>query len=224
VENLNINSVLNQLLEKVDVFSGQNSGWTMPKVKYMRLCWGVYRPLEVGTFIPTPKHIAGKRAVVNINSMDNYCFQYSVLAGMNPISVNSHQHKNRLYVYKPFMHMLNMEGIQSPVPLSSIGKFESQNPDISVNVLYHDGNQIIYIRTSTFTDQRKHHVTLLMITDGNEKFHYLSVQSMSRLISTGAKYKNKYYVCHYCLYPFRKEGRLEEHKLMCKQHQSQLIR
>jgi len=80
--------------------------------------------------------------------------------------------------------MLNMEGIQSPIPLSSIGKFESQNPDISVSMLYRDGNQIIPIRTSTFTDQHNHHVTLLVITNGNEKFHYLSVQSMSRLVST----------------------------------------
>jgi len=43
--------------------------------------------------------------------------------------------------------MLNMECIQSPVPLSSIGKFESQNPDISVSMLYHDGDQIVPICT-----------------------------------------------------------------------------
>jgi len=87
----------------------------------------------------------------------------------------------------------------SPVPLSSNGKFENQNPDISVNVLYHNGNQIVPILTSTFADDRKHHATLLMTTDGNEKFHYLSVQSMSRLVSTGAKYKRKHYVCTLCL-------------------------
>jgi len=120
--------------------------------------------------------------------------------------------------------MLNMEGIQMPVPLSSIGKFESQNPDISVNVLCYDRDQIVPIPTSTFTDHRKHHVTLLMITNGNEKFHYLSVQSMSRLVSTGAKYKSKYYVCHYCLYPFRKEDQLKEDTIMSRQHQSQQIR
>ena len=63
-----------------------------------------------------------------------------------------------------------------------------------------------------------------MITDGNEKFHYLSVQSMSRLVLTGAKYKSKYYICKYCLYPFRKEDQLKEHMLMCRQHQSHHIR
>jgi len=134
IENLDINNVMNQLIEKIKACSGQNSGWTVSNVKYLRLCWGAYRPLEVGTFIPTPKHIAVKKAVVNIHSSDDYCFQYSVLAGMNLYSANSHQHKDRTYVYKPFMHMLNMEGIQSPVPLSSIDKFENQNPDISVCV------------------------------------------------------------------------------------------
>jgi len=107
------------------------------------------------------------------------------------------------------MHMLNMEGIQSPVLLSSIGKFESENPDISVNVLYDNSDQIVPISTTTFTDHCKHHATLLLITDGNEKFHFLSVQSMSRLVSTGAKYKSKYYVCHYCLYPFQKDDQLK---------------
>jgi len=82
--------MLMQLLEKIEAFSAQNSGWTVSQVKYLRLCWGAYRPLDVGTFIPTPKHIAMKKAVVNIHSLDDYCFQYSVLAGMNLVSVNSH--------------------------------------------------------------------------------------------------------------------------------------
>jgi len=179
--------------------------------------------MAVGTFIPTPKHIAIKKAIVNIHSSDNYCFQYSVLAGMNVVSINSNCHKDQAGVYKPFVHLLNIDGIQSPVPISSIGKFESQNPDISVNVFYHDGDQIVPIHTLTFTDRRKHHVTLLMITDNHERFHYLSVQSMSRLVASQVKSKYKCYVCHYCLYPFRKEDQLKQHTIMCQQHQSQQI-
>jgi len=224
VENLDINNVLKQFLEKVDAFSGQNNGWTVSKVNYLRFIGDLIRPMVVGTFILTPKHIAIKKAVVNINSLDNYCFQYSVLAGMNVVSINSNYRKDRAAIYKPFMHLLNMDGIQSPVPISSIGKFESQNTDISVNVLYHDGDQIIPIRTSPFTDQRKHHVTLLlMITDNHERFHYLSVQSMSRLVASQVKNKYKCYVCHYCLYPFRKEDQLKQHTVMCRQYQSQQI-
>ena len=76
VENLDINDVLMQLLEKIKAFSGQNSCWTVSQVNYLRLCWGAYHPLEVGLFIPTPKHIAMKKAVVNICSSDVYCFPY----------------------------------------------------------------------------------------------------------------------------------------------------
>jgi len=47
---------------------------------------------------------------------------------------------------------------------------------------------------------------------------------MCKLVSTGAKYKHKHYVCHYCLYPFLNEDRLKEHTIMCRQHQSQQIR
>ena len=38
VENLGSNNVLMQSSEKVNAFSGQNSGWTVSKVNYLRLC------------------------------------------------------------------------------------------------------------------------------------------------------------------------------------------
>jgi len=71
-----------------------------------------------------------------------------------------------------------MDGVQTPVHLSSIDKFEKKNPDISVSVLgLNDDQDIISIRMSKFCSQRKYHVNLLMLTDEN-KFHYISVQSL----------------------------------------------
>jgi len=52
---------------------------------------------------------------------------------MNVISIKSHHHKYQAGIYKLFMYLLNIEGIQSPVPLSSIGKFESQNERFHYN-------------------------------------------------------------------------------------------
>jgi len=93
--------------------------------------------------------------------------------------------------YIAFMNMLNMDGIQTPVHLSSIDKFEKQNPDTSVNVLgLDDDRYIISIRTSKFCSQHKYHVNLLMLTDQN-KFHYTSVQSLSRLVVHRIKYNGK---------------------------------
>jgi len=133
-----------------------------------------------GTFIPTPKSIALKRAIVNVKCVDDdNCFQYSILAGMNLLKPD--HHKCHPLQYKQYMYMLNMCGIPTPVLLSQITKFENQNSEISVNVLYMDDNQdIIPTHTSKVCQKCKYHVNLLMLTDG-AKFHYTCVQSLLRL-------------------------------------------
>jgi len=73
--------------------------------------------------------------------------------------------------------MLNMDGIQTPEPLSYIDKLEKQNAEISVNVLYLNDREIVLIRTLKFCNQRKYHVILLMLIN-QHKFHYTSVQSL----------------------------------------------
>ena len=220
LDELNLPDIISQFMEKIDGFSGQNSGWIVSEINYLRLCWGCYRPLMAGTYIPTPKSIALKKAIVNVKCVnDENCFQYSILAGMNILE--SGKNKNRPSRYKQYMYKLNMNGIQTPVPLSSIDKFEDMNVEISVNVLYFDNQDIIPIRTSKFCQKRKYHVNLLMLTNG-DKFHYTYVQSLSRLVAKKTIH-HKTYVCHYCLHPFNTEDNLNEHLPLCSQHESQQI-
>jgi len=175
------------------------------------------------TFIPTPKWIAAKRAIVNVQCHDDVsCFQYSVLTGMNVTKFGNHDKRCRPSQYRQYMNMLNMDVIQKPVPLSSINQFENGNPEIYVNVLYLDEREIVPIHTSKFCNQHKHHVTLLMLTN-QDKFHYISVQSLSRLVGFRTKRTNKTYMCHYCLHPFRYEDDLDEHLPVCSQHQLQQV-
>jgi len=190
VDNLDLSDIVRRLLEKIDGFSGQNSGWSIVQINYLRLCWGRYRPLVAGTFIPTPKFIAAKKAIVNVQCHDDNCFQYSVLAGMNVVNFGSSGHEDRPSRYK-LMHLLNMDGIKTPVTLSSINRFEGQNQEISINVLYLDDNRdLVPVRTSKFCNQRQHHVNLLLLTDG-EKFHYTCIQSLSRLVGDRTKHVGK---------------------------------
>jgi len=146
VNDLNLADIVHQFMEKIDGFSGQGSGWIVCQINYLRLCWGSYHPLMADTFIPMPKWIAAKRAVVNVQCFDDTnSFQYSVLAGMNVIKSGYHGHKCRPSQYKSYLNMLNMDGIPNPVPLSHINKFEKQNSDISINVMYLDDRDIVPI-------------------------------------------------------------------------------
>ena len=116
--------------------------------------------------------------------------------------------------------MLNMNDIDVPVHVSSIEKFENQNPEISVNILQalNEKQDIVPIYISKFGNQRQYHVNLLMLTYG-DKFHYTSVQTLSRLIARQSKHKGKKHVCQYCLYPFSKVSLLKEHLNVCNGYQ-----
>jgi len=84
IDELNLPNIITQLLGKIDGFSGNNSGWTVSQINYLRLCWGSYRTLMARSYIQTPKYIEMKKAVWNIQTFeDNFCFQYSVLVGLN---------------------------------------------------------------------------------------------------------------------------------------------
>jgi len=180
-----------QLTEKIDHYRRLNIDWSIFQINYLQLRWGSYRlPMEC-SFIPTPKWLALRRAVVNVQCFDDVrnIFQYSVLARMNVFT--SAHHKLRALQYVPFMSMLNMNGIQTLVDILSIDKFEKQNPNISVNVLgVDDGRDIISLRMSKFCSQRKYHVNLMMLTDQN-KFHHITVQSLSTSVTSRIKYNGK---------------------------------
>ena len=224
LDELNLPDMISQFMKKIDEFGVQSSsiGLNVFRIRYLRLCWGCYRPLMAGTFIPTPKCLSSKKAIVNVKcDDDDNCFQYSILAGMNVLK--SGYQKCRPSRYKQYMYMLNMNGIRAPVPLSQITNFENQNLEISVNVLYMDDNEdIIPIRISKFCQKRKYHVNLLMLTDGT-KFHYTYVHSLSRLVGNRNPHGHKTYVCHYCLHPFNTEANLNEHVHHCGQHEPQQI-
>ena len=55
-----------------------------------------------------------------------------------------------------------MTGIETPVALSSIPKFESQNPSLSVNVLVYENKEVIPVYTSKFCNQRPNHANLFV--------------------------------------------------------------
>ena len=58
-----------------------------------------YRPLAGSSYIPTPKKLLSKKALVNVQNLhDDKCFIWSVLAGLHPIA----SHPHRVSQYRQF--------------------------------------------------------------------------------------------------------------------------
>ena len=92
------------------------------------------------------------------------------------------QHNSsRVLKYEEYEHELNVSGIQYPVDIKDIGRFEHGNK-IGVNVYGYKEKKIFPLHISTAAVAR-HHVNLLYITAG-EKSHYVLIKDLSRLVSS----------------------------------------
>ena len=65
--------------------------------------------------------------------------------------------------------------------------------------------------------KRKNQVILLMITDG-EKWHYLAVKNLPRLLRGITSYHNGYFYCLNCFHSYSTEYRLKKHERVCNDH------
>ena len=63
-----------RILEKMATFQSGGSGWRLYSIIKLELHTTRYNPLRGETWIPLPKELANKKAIINIKNKDNKCF------------------------------------------------------------------------------------------------------------------------------------------------------
>ena len=208
--------MVERILEKMATFQREGSSWRLHSIIRLELHTARYNPLRGETWIPLPKELANKNAIINMKNKDNKCFLWCVLRALNPKENNPQRIDKEL---KGKENTLNMEGIEYPVSLKDLNKFEKQNPTISITVLRYEGKIVYPLRNSTYTD-RDYNIILMLIEEGGVK-HYCLVKSISRLLSSQAtKGKRKEYFCLRCLNPFWREEALSKQKEYCDEYEA----
>ena len=151
-------TILERKANLINGSSGGGSGWVFYKIIKLELHTVSYRPLRGNTWIPLPKELADKKAIINIKNKDNKCFSYCVLRAIYP--TNNHPER----VDKELMekeNTLNMEGIEHPVSLKDIDRFEKQNLEISITLLgFNEKDKVYPLRVSEHVYNRKHNIIL----------------------------------------------------------------
>ena len=124
------------------------------------------------------------------------------------------KHTNRPSKYKKHLGCLNFTGIEFPVLLKDIYKFEKRNPEIGVNVFGY--NKDVHTLRLNKTDPQNA-IDLLLITDGEEKQRYCWIKNFSKLVRAQVtKNGHKVYFCKRCLGHFSTLERLNNHLPNCK--------
>ena len=221
-EGTNINALYDEMMNEIDkqvdlLQDTEGSGWEFVELDKIDILTVVYDPLSARKWIPLPKHLSDKKAVINIQNKDENCFMWCIALAISPTETNPQRVDKNL---KEVAKTLNMKGIRAPTPIDDIEKFENQNPDIAVVVLgLNEFNNVIPLRPSKFTIERKHFVLLLLIKD-----HYTLVNSSSKLISSQhSKNKGKTFTCWNCLNFFRDKDKFLYHRDQCQNHNPQTL-
>ena len=212
--NGSVEEALGKILNDLDNYLKNGSGWALEKVLKVYINVARYKPLKGHSFIELPRKLKNTKAIINIqNTNDHRCFIYSVLAALHPV-----QDAQRVTKYIPFIHELNLSGIDMPMKLQQIPKFEKQN-EISINVFgYEEGVYPLHISSFRFP----RHINLLLITDG-EQNHYCLIRDLGRLLNHQSQNRHKKFVCPYCLHCYTRQDLLDKHKSYCQTHTPQRI-
>ena len=133
------------------------------------------------SYIDSPKWLKNKKATINPKNNDDKCFQYTLTVALNHEQIK--KNPQRISKIKPFIDQYNWKEIGSPSHSKDWKKFEPNNKSIALNILYlpHNTKKIRHVYKSKHNLKRENQVILLMITDG-EKWHYLTVKSLSALL------------------------------------------
>jgi hypothetical protein len=130
--------VVDAILASLEEFQERDSGWALSRILDLTVNVNKFNPLHAGCHINLPRKIMIKRAVVNVQSKDNACFAWAVVAALYPAK----KHPERTKEYPHYSTVLNLCSIEFLVKFPLISKFERQNT-ISVNVFTAEGDSIV---------------------------------------------------------------------------------
>lgn len=214
---------MERVMELVARYISEGSGWSVDYVERVDLFMAKYQPLYGSSYIPTPKKFNNSRCgIVNIQNIDQKCFLWCVLAAIHG---PDHHRNYRVTRYEPHEDTINMDGIEYPVKVQDIKKFEDNNPTFSVNVYgLENGDSDVHVLWVTDKKGRQHHINLLLLSNDAGNTHYCLVKDMSRFLSHLTKHKSRMFYCNYCLHRFWTQTLLDEHLPLCTPHGSQKTR
>ena len=131
-----------------------------------------------GSYIESPKWLKDKKCCINKKNTDNKCFQYAATLALNFNNID--RNPQRISKIKPFIDNYNWKNINFPAAKKDWNKFEINNKNAALNILYVPFNtkkvEIAY--KSKYNLIRDNQIILLMMSNG-ENWHYLAVRSLS---------------------------------------------
>jgi hypothetical protein len=111
----------NKTLSEMEQFETRGSQWKFNSILKMELRINKYNPLRGSSYIPLPKVLANKKAIINVQNEDNKRFLWSILSALH----SADKYSYRVSKYEKCENEYNepLNGIYYPITLGDISKF-----------------------------------------------------------------------------------------------------
>ena len=179
-----------------------NSRFVFDEFLYLDVNFHQLNLMRGSSYLPFPDWLARKKAIVNTHNNDEECFKWSVIAA-EKVRMKDPQRVSNL---GKFMDNYDWSGLEFPVSIKDIGKFETRN-NISVNLLAVDGRDIYIHRKGCRMDGE---ISLLMVSEDGIN-HYTAIKRL--LKSSNTKNKCKQHFCMSYLQGFMQESSRDQHQV-----------
>lgn len=96
-------NVRHDLANRIQEQEQSGSGWSLMRVEYLTMTQNQYKAFRGKSYLPLPKWIADKKAIINVQNKDNKCFMWALLSALHPVN----QDAERTTKYKQFESKLD---------------------------------------------------------------------------------------------------------------------
>ena len=129
---------VNFMWQYVENFLRNGSGWTFQRYKSIIIYLYALPPLAVGSWQRTPRELAQKHCIVNVDASDGFCFKWAIVSSVLNIECNHYQARVSTYYERraaEWSH-LNFDAITPGQLISghTVALFEAANPNYALNL------------------------------------------------------------------------------------------
>ena len=191
-------------MQKLDDEQLEGSGFVLNGIVNIILEIYKVNDIQASSWVELPEKYRNNKSIINIKNDDQFCFLWCILAHLFPVE----DHKNRSSNYSMHVNKLNLEGLEFPMKVKDIPKFEKPN-NLNVNVFELTKTVLTPILKNMNYDQAQ--IDLLLFEN-----HYCLITKLHCLMNKNSHIK---WVCRRCLTAFSSEDILNQHIDQCQKQQ-----
>ena len=111
-------NIFERINGKIEAWVADGSGWEVEKIELVYVNVARFQPLRGGTYLPIPKKLKSKKAIMNVQNKDNECLKWAVRSAMFPQPEGKNPNRPSSH---PVNDGIDWSGIVFPTPVKQTG-------------------------------------------------------------------------------------------------------